>query len=90
MAAVTNVDPNNETEVEVMADDERASGQSFSPWYVLLLIPFLALLWPGVYAREHPELWGVPFFYWYQFLWVILSAILTETVYAATRRRQPK
>jgi hypothetical protein len=93
VGTVTNVDPvdpKDETGVEIMADDERALGQSFSPWYVLLVIPFLALLWPGVYAREHPELWGVPFFYWYQFLWVILSAILTETVYAATRRRQAK
>jgi hypothetical protein len=32
----------------------------------------------------------IPFFYWYQFLWVILSAILTETAYAAMRRRQAK
>jgi hypothetical protein len=29
-------------------------------------------------------------FYWYQLLWVILSAILTETAYAAMRRRQAK
>jgi Protein of unknown function (DUF3311) len=71
-----------------MADRERTPGRSFSPWYLLLMIPFLALLWPGFYAREHPMLWGIPFFYWYQFLWVILSAILTETVYAATRGRR--
>ena len=73
-----------------MADDDHTSGQSFSPWYLLLVIPFLALLWPGFYAHEHPVLWGVPFFHWYQFLWVILSGILTETVYAATRRRSAK
>ena len=87
---VTSVDLKDDTEVEAMPEDERTSGQSFSPWYALLVIPFLALLWPGLYAREHPELWGVPFFYWYQFLWVILGAVLTETVYAATRRRSAK
>lgn len=73
-----------------MAGNERTSGQAFSPWYLVLLIPFIALLWPSFYAHERPVLWGIPFFYWYQFLWVILSAILTETVYAATGRRRMK
>lgn len=73
-----------------MAGDEGTSGQSFSVCYFLLLIPFIALLWPGFYAHERPVLWGFPFFYWYQFLWVILSAILTETVYVVTRRRPAK
>lgn len=62
-------------------------GPALSWWHLVLLIPFAALLWPGVYAHERPALWGFPFFYWYQFLWVILSAALTELVYTATRRR---
>jgi len=28
---------------------------------------------------------GIPFFYWYQFLWVILGAALTAIVYFANR-----
>ena len=48
---------------------------------VLLLIPFVALLIPQLYAFLEPRLWGIPFFIWYQFLWVILGSILTGIVY---------
>lgn len=51
----------------------------------LLLAPYVALLWVPFYARERPELWGFPFFYWYMFLWVILTAVLTGIVYRARR-----
>src|SRR4051812_8086307 len=43
-------------------------------WYGLLLIQFVAVLVPSIYARQTPEVWGVPFFYWYQFLWILVSA----------------
>ena len=33
------------------------------------------------YAREDPKLGGVPFFFWYQFLWVFLTAGLTYTAH---------
>jgi hypothetical protein len=36
-------------------------------WYLLLILPFLGLLYPPLYATEDPELFGFPFFYWYQF-----------------------
>jgi membrane protein implicated in regulation of membrane protease activity len=54
-------------------------------WYVLLLVPFVALLWLPFYAKQTPELWGIPFFYWYQFLWVPVTALLTLLVYATTK-----
>lgn len=41
---------------------------------VLVGAPVVALLWVGSYARKGPELWGFPFFYWYQFLWVFLAS----------------
>jgi len=53
-------------------------------WYFLLLIPFIGLLTP-VYLRAEPSAFGIPFFYWYQLLWIPLSAILTWIVYANTR-----
>ncbi|HTW85419.1 MAG TPA: DUF3311 domain-containing protein [Candidatus Sulfotelmatobacter sp.] len=56
-------------------------------WYFLLLIPFIALLAP-VYLTATPALWGFPFFYWYQFLWLVLSAGLTWIVYLATREER--
>lgn len=40
----------------------------------LLGAPFAALLWVGSYARPDPRLFGLPFFYWYQILWVFLSS----------------
>lgn len=56
-------------------------------WYVLLplVIPFVALLWIPFYAGAKPYLGGVPFFYWYQFAWVILGSLITAGVYYATR-----
>jgi Na+/melibiose symporter-like transporter len=56
-------------------------------WYALLAFPLLGLLYPPLYATRDPELAGIPFFYWYQFAWVIVSAVLTLVVYLATRRR---
>ena len=53
-------------------------------WYLLLLIQFVAVLWPPFYNRDTPRLAGIPFFYWYQLLWVIIAAILTAIVYFAT------
>jgi membrane protein implicated in regulation of membrane protease activity len=61
----------------------RSSRQGW--WYILLLIPFIAILWVPSYASASPELAGIPFFYWYQFLWVFISAVLTAAVYFATR-----
>ncbi len=50
-------------------------------WKLLLVIPFIALCFPQVYARAAPEMFGFPFFYWYQFLWVILTSALLGLVY---------
>jgi uncharacterized protein DUF3311 len=55
-------------------------------WCVLLALPFLGLLYPPLYAKHSPELFGFPFFYWYQFAWVPIAALLTWTVYRAFRR----
>ena len=58
---------------------------------VLLLAPFVALLWVSSYAQDSPRLFGFPFFYWYQFLWVLISAVLTLVAYAIVRRaEQPR
>ncbi len=52
-----------------------------SRWVLLLILPYLALCFPQIYARSAPALWGFPFFYWYQFLWVIATSILLGIVY---------
>jgi hypothetical protein len=50
-------------------------------WLALLLAPFIGVLWVPFFNRIEPKLWGIPFFFWYQFLWVVISAILTALVY---------
>jgi membrane protein implicated in regulation of membrane protease activity len=53
-----------------------------------LLLPVVALLWVGSYSRVTPKFIGIPFFYWYQMLWVPLSAALTYTAYLLVRREE--
>ncbi|MFE2430260.1 DUF3311 domain-containing protein [Streptomyces sp. NPDC059373] len=53
-----------------------------------LVIPFVAMLWVGSYARLTPEFIGIPFFYWYQMLWVFISSALTYTAYVLVRREE--
>jgi hypothetical protein len=55
-----------------------------SGWYFLLAIPFVALLAP-VYLTSAPAVAGFPFFYWYQFVWLFVTAVLTWIVYRVTR-----
>ncbi len=51
-------------------------------WLLLLLIPFIATLIPQFYNMTAPDFAGIPFFYWYQLLWIILTGILMGIVYA--------
>jgi hypothetical protein len=41
------------------------------------------MLWVSFYNRTNPTLYGFPFFYWYQLVWVILSAAIAGIVYKA-------
>jgi uncharacterized membrane protein YhdT len=58
-----------------------APGKKRSKWVLLLALPYLALCFPQIYARSTPALLGFPFFYWYQFAWVILASLLLGIVY---------
>lgn len=54
-------------------------------WFlILLIIPFIVMLWPPFYNFDTPELIGIPFFYWFQLLWVLVTAMLTAIVYFLT------
>ena len=52
---------------------------------LLLVLPYLGLCFPMLYARNTPALFGFPFFYWYQFAWVLLSSAIMAVVYKALR-----
>jgi hypothetical protein len=51
------------------------------PIYLLLLVPYIAVLWVPFYNHALPAIAGVPFFYWFQLLWIPLSALLLFFVY---------
>lgn len=48
---------------------------------VCLFAPFVAMLWVSSYAKVEPLFAGIPFFYWYQMLWVLISTALTMVAY---------
>jgi hypothetical protein len=52
--------------------------------YWLLVLPFIGMLWVPFYNHDEPRLGAIPFFYWYQFMWIGISAALTAVVYFAT------
>ncbi|MER6060531.1 DUF3311 domain-containing protein [Streptomyces sp. NPDC004059] len=53
-----------------------------------LFAPFVAMLWVGSYAKTDPAFIGIPFFYWYQMAWVLISTALTMTAYKLWQRDQ--
>jgi hypothetical protein len=56
---------------------------------VLLAIPIIALMLVGSYAKEEPRLGGFPFFFWYQFLWVFITAAFTYGAYRIVLKARP-
>jgi hypothetical protein len=67
------------------ADANRARG-----WLWLLVLPWIAMIWVPSYNKIDPQLGGFPFFYWYQLLWVVVSAVITALVYFKTKPRSKK
>jgi hypothetical protein len=53
---------------------------------ILVLIPVVALMWVPSYAKPTPRLWGFPFFYWYQLLWLFIGAVCVATAYLVVTR----
>jgi hypothetical protein len=51
--------------------------------HLFLVVPYVAVLWPPFYDRLTPAIAGVPFFYWYQMLWIAVGALILLPVYRA-------
>jgi hypothetical protein len=67
-------------------NDPRNRRKRRALWYLLLAaVPLVAVSWVPFYNAVEPSWAGVPFFYWYQLLWVFLTAGLTLIVYRATK-----
>ena len=71
-----------------MAHDATANMAS-KRWLWLLLLPWIAMIWVPSYNKVEPQLFDFPFFYWYQLLWVLISAVITALVYFKTKKRSP-
>jgi Protein of unknown function (DUF3311) len=53
----------------------------------MLVLPLIGLLFPAFYSRSTPELFGFPFFYWYQVGWILMTGVLTAIAYFADRQK---
>ncbi len=54
---------------------------------VLLTVAVAGTLWVPLYARSLPELGPFPFFYWYQLIWVPLTAAMLWICYLLLRTK---
>ncbi len=64
----------------------KTSEETKHSWLSLvLLVPYVALLWLPFYNDVRPSLLGFPFFYWYQFLWVPLTSLIIYIVYRGVK-----
>ncbi|MCI0465585.1 MAG: DUF3311 domain-containing protein [Beijerinckiaceae bacterium] len=53
--------------------------------WLLLLMPFAGLALVPLYNKAAPALFGFPFFYWYQLLWVPVTTLLIYAAYRKTK-----
>jgi hypothetical protein len=61
---------------------------SSTRWTIVLVLLVPAIVLPllvGIYTRTDPELWGFPFFFWFQFLLIPVAALLTTCAYLLTK-----
>ncbi len=63
---------------------EKPSNRGWSWWYLLLIVLCAAALWVPFYNTVDPTLWGIPFFYWFQLLLVLASAVVIAVVHVVT------
>ena len=60
------------------------TGLRWSNWNLLLIVPLLMLITPW-FNFDQPRLFGMPFFYWYQFAFVPLGVLCVALVYIKTK-----
>ena len=60
------------------------SSLRWSNWNLLLLVPLLMLVTP-LFNHAEPSLFGLPFFYWYQFAFVPVGVLCVGLVYVKTK-----
>jgi hypothetical protein len=89
-AAGLPVRPRRRTMAERPVRDTEASGRASrdrSPVNWLLLVPMLLVIWPPLFNKVDPTLFGIPFFYWFQLAVIPIGVTCTLLVYRATAGR---
>ena len=66
--------------------DKPPRRRGFRPVHLLLIVPYAAVLWVPSYNRIEPEIAGIPFFYWYQLMWIVLGAGVLLPIYFSEER----
>jgi hypothetical protein len=46
----------------------------------------LLVIWPPLFNKVDPKLFGIPFFYWFQLAVIPVGVVCTTLVYLATAR----
>jgi uncharacterized membrane protein YhdT len=54
-------------------------------WNLLLLVPLLLTLFPAYYNKTSPELFDIPFFYWWQMACIPIGVVCVVVVFRMTR-----
>jgi len=67
--------------VRVMTTSTRPTTATRVFVYGLFIIIAVVTLWVPLYNRREPALGGVPFFYWFQMAWILVSAAATALAY---------
>jgi Protein of unknown function (DUF3311) len=49
--------------------------------YLFFAVVAIVALWVPLYNRAEPALFGIPFFYWFQFAWIMVAALSTAIAY---------
>jgi Na+/melibiose symporter-like transporter len=65
----------------------RKSPATWTAVAVLLAMAILGTAWVPLYARSAPKLGPLPFFYWFQLVWVPMTAVLCWICYMLLRTR---
>jgi hypothetical protein len=64
--------------------DGRGNGGHRRWWNLVLLAPLL-LLFPPLYDFDQPRLFGMPGFYWMQFVFVVVGVVSVGVAYLLAR-----
>ena len=69
----------------LMMTRQTRARKKYRPWLLMLLfLPFALTLWPGFYNTIQPEFIGIPFFYWFPMLCVLITSALMAILYYFT------